>query len=111
MGITHIVLFQFKPSASSEAIQDVSARMLALKDGCVHPVSRRPYIRSASGGTDNSIENIQNGITHAFIMDFESVEDRDYYVNQDPVHQEFKDIAGKILEKAQVVDFANGVFK
>lgn len=37
----------------------ISQRMLALKDSCVHPTSQKPYIKSASGGTDNSPEGIQ----------------------------------------------------
>lgn len=53
----------------------------------------------------------QNGITHAFIVEFETAEDRDYYVNKDPVHDEFKKLAGKVLEKVQVIDFTDGEFK
>jgi hypothetical protein len=52
----------------------------------------------------------QNGITHAFVVEFESAADRDYYVNEDPVHQEFVRKVGKVLEKAQVIDFTDGVF-
>ncbi|KAF2267610.1 hypothetical protein CC78DRAFT_530698 [Lojkania enalia] len=111
MGITHIVLFQFKADASPESINDISRRMLALKDGCIHPTSKKPYIKSASGGTDNSPEGAQNGITHAFIVEFENAEDRDYYVDKDPFHNEFKKRAGTILEKVIVVDFTNGEFK
>lgn len=33
--------------------------MLGLKDSCVHPTSQKPYIKSASGGKDNSSEGIQ----------------------------------------------------
>ena len=33
--------------------------MLALKDSCIHPTSKKPYIKSASGGTDNSPEGLQ----------------------------------------------------
>ena len=54
---------------------------------------------------------IQNGMSHAFVVEFENVEDRDYYVNDNPVHDEFKKLAGKVLEKAQVVDFTDGIFK
>ena len=54
---------------------------------------------------------LQNGITHAFVVEFESIEDRDYYVNDDPTHDEFKKLAGKVLEKAQVIDFIDGVFE
>jgi hypothetical protein len=50
-------------------------------------------------------------MTHAFIMEFASTEDRDYYVHDDPVHDEFKKFASKVLEQVLVLDFTNGVFK
>lgn len=49
-------------------------------------------------------------MSHAFILQFSSNEDRDYYVNQDPVHQAFKDAAAAAVEKTLVVDFQDGVF-
>ncbi|PLB34914.1 Dabb family protein [Aspergillus candidus] len=110
MSITHIVLFQFKVDAPPAAVKDACSRMLALKDNCVHPASQRPYIKSAVGGADNSPEGIQGGITHAFVMEFATAEDREYYVSSDPTHQEFVKSLGGIIEKAQVVDFANGVY-
>jgi hypothetical protein len=58
-----------------------------------------------------SVRPTQNGITHAFIMEFDGAEDRDYYVDHDPAHLEFKKLAGPFLEKAQVIDFTNGTFK
>jgi hypothetical protein len=50
------------------------------------------------------------GITHAFIVEFESKEHRDYYVNEYLAHTVFKEIAGKVVERAQVVDCTDGVF-
>lgn len=92
----------------------------------MHPSTRRPYILSISGGKDISIEKLQvliptasltradwwhqNGISHAFVLQFNSNEDRDYYVDSDPVHQAFKEAAGAIVEKTIVVDFQDGVF-
>lgn len=52
----------------------------------------------------------KGGITHAFVMEFATAEDREYYVSSDPTHQEFVKSLGGIIEKAQVVDFANGVY-
>lgn len=43
-------------------------------------------------------------------MEFASAEDRDYYVDTDPVHQEFKDSVGGLVANAIVVDFSNGVY-
>lgn len=110
MAVKHIVLFQFKADARPEAVQDVCASMVALKDKCLHPVSKAPYIKSMSGGKDNSPENLQDGIQYAFIAEFESLEDRDYYVANDPAHQSFVKSAGQIIEKAIVVDYTIGAF-
>ncbi|KAB8258188.1 hypothetical protein BDV32DRAFT_126239 [Aspergillus pseudonomiae] len=110
MSITHIVLFQFQAGISPEIIKDVCSRMLALKDNCLHPSSNKPYIKTSFGGIDNSPEGIQHGITHAFVVEFTSAADRDYYVKEDPIHQEFvKSLAG-VIEKAQAIDFTPGVF-
>lgn len=101
--------------------------MLGLKDTCVHPTSAKPYILSFTGGKDNSPEGAQvgicslleilrdltasqNGITHAFSVEFESTEDRDYYVKSDPAHQAFIAFAGTVVEKAIVVDYTPGAF-
>lgn len=105
--------------------------MLGLKDNCLHPSSQKPYIKASSGGIDNSIEGIQvskvfrinkylcndilltswkNGITHAFVVEFANKEDRDYYVQKDPVHQAFIKSLDGVIEKTQVIDFADRVF-
>lgn len=76
----------------------------------MHPSTRRPYIISVSGGKDISTENLQSGVSHAFVLQFHSNEDRDYYVNEDPAHQAFKFAAGAVVEKTIVVDYQDGVF-
>ncbi|RAR04508.1 stress responsive A/B barrel domain containing protein [Stemphylium lycopersici] len=107
---THIVLFEFKHGTSAFAIKEVTSRFFGLKKACVHPTTYRPYIVSIAGGKDISTENLQNGISHAFVLQFHSLQDRDYYVNDDPVHKAFKEAADAVVEKATVVDFQNGVF-
>ncbi|KAF2002738.1 hypothetical protein P154DRAFT_520856 [Amniculicola lignicola CBS 123094] len=107
---THLVLFQFKQSASPMAVKEITSKMISLKKNCIHPSTNRQYILSITGGKDNSIESLQGGITHAFILHFHSNEDRDYYVDHDPVQQAFKDEAAAVIEKVQVVDFQEGVF-
>ncbi|KAI1457952.1 dabb-domain-containing protein [Annulohypoxylon moriforme] len=110
MAVKHLVLFQFKASATTEAVKEASSRMLGLKEGCIHPTSKKPYIKSLTGGKDNSHEGVQHGITHAFVAEFESLEDRDYYVSMDPFHEEFKTFVGPFVEKVIVVDFSEGEF-
>ncbi len=43
-------------------------------------------------------------------MEFENVEDRDYYAEKDPVHRSFIDSLGPFVAGAQVIDFVPGVF-
>jgi len=52
----------------------------------------------------------QNGITHAFVVEFASTADRDYYVAHDPAHLAFVEDIKPHIDKAAVVDFANGLF-
>ncbi|KAF2127439.1 hypothetical protein P153DRAFT_368731 [Dothidotthia symphoricarpi CBS 119687] len=107
---THIVLFQFKDGTSPIAIKEIASKFIALKRSCIHPSTQRPYIFSLSGGKDISIEKLQNGISHAFVLQFYSNADRDYYVNEDPVHQTFKEAAGAVVQQTLVVDYQDGVF-
>ena len=53
---------------------------------------------------------MKGGLTHGFVVYFESVEDRDYYVKKDPAHQEFVKSLGDIMAGARVLDFEPGVF-
>lgn len=107
--------------------------MLNLQHQCIHPTSNEPYIVSAKGGRDNSSEGMQvnsdlasrsialtaglkkftttqQGITHGFVVEFKSAEDRDYYVESDPAHSRFKASLKDIVTKAQVVDFAPNTY-
>ncbi|KAF2096717.1 hypothetical protein NA57DRAFT_78313 [Rhizodiscina lignyota] len=110
MPIVHIVLFEFKPTTHHTEIQDACARMLALKDKCLHPTSKALYVKSMVGGRDNSPEGHQGGFTHGFVAQFENEEDRAYYLNEDPAHLEFVKSLGPIILNVRVVDFEPGVF-
>ncbi|RFU76678.1 stress responsive alpha-beta barrel domain-containing [Trichoderma arundinaceum] len=110
MSITHIVQFAFKADASAEDLQKIAAGFLALKDQCLHATTQKPYIQSLTGGKNNSTEGFNNGLTHAFVVHFNSAEDRDYYVNHDPAHRNFVVIAKPLLEKISVLDYTPGVF-
>ncbi|EHK42218.1 uncharacterized protein TrAtP1_011901 [Trichoderma atroviride] len=111
MSVIHIVLFKYKSSATAEAVQNAVSEMLALKSGCLHPTTQTTYIKALTGGINNSPENLQNGFTHAFVVEFASVEDRDYYVDKDPIHEAFKTNNGPTIEKACVLDYTVGVFE
>ncbi|KAK5628473.1 hypothetical protein RRF57_004188 [Xylaria bambusicola] len=92
--------------ATAEHIEKACASMLALKDNCLHPATQKPYIKSLTGGKDNSPEGRQNGIQYAFVVEFASTEDRDYYVHNDQAHKDFVGTALPIVENAIVVDYS-----
>jgi len=110
MTLVHIVLFEFKPSVELEVIEDVCRRMLALKTNCIHPKTKNPYILESSGGRDNSPEGHQGGFSHGFVSHFESLEDRRYYLEEDPAHLAFVKSLEGVIEHVRVVDYTPGVF-
>ncbi|KAI4595597.1 hypothetical protein KJ359_006586 [Pestalotiopsis sp. 9143b] len=110
MTIYHIVLFKFKSLVPLEEVQAACDRMLALKTNCKHPETSEEYVKTSIGGVNNSPENATNGISHAFISQFDSEEDRTYYLEKDPAHLSFVKSIGEIVDKVQVIDFTPGVF-
>ncbi|KAK1226466.1 hypothetical protein PQX77_010550 [Marasmius sp. AFHP31] len=110
MPIVHVVQFGFNSSTSPEKVAEMCSTMLGLKDKCIHPKTKKPYIQSAMGGIDNSLEGLQGGITHVFISQFENEEDRRYYVEEDPAHNDFKNLVQGVAEVVRVVDFEPGKF-
>ncbi|KAI1265184.1 stress responsive A/B barrel domain-containing protein [Xylariaceae sp. FL1019] len=105
MPVNHLVLLQLKADVAAETVNQVCNQLLSLKDTCLHPESQKPYIRSLTGGKDNSPEGLQNGIQYAFVVEFENEADRDYYVKTDPSHRSFVATNGPHLEKVIVVDY------
>ena len=61
-------------------------------------------IKGFEWGTNNSPENLNQGLTHAFILTFSSDKDRDDYLVH-PEHKVFTQIAGPHIDKVTVVDY------
>ncbi|KIW63351.1 hypothetical protein PV04_10202 [Phialophora macrospora] len=110
MTIIHIVLFQLRSSLTPAEKKEFCDDMLGLRDACLHPTSGRPYIVASSGGVDNSPEGAQGGLTHGFVVEFASKEDRDYYVSEDPVHQAFVKKNRPRFDDVRVIDYEKGVY-
>ncbi|KDQ10485.1 hypothetical protein BOTBODRAFT_36189 [Botryobasidium botryosum FD-172 SS1] len=111
MTIVHIVLFQFNSTVDAAATDDIIKRMLALKDQCVRPDTGVLYIKSSIGGLNNSKEKYSDGLTHGFVVEFENVQDRNYYVNEDSYHKAFQAFTYGKIEKVRVIDFTPGEFR
>ena len=95
--LRHIVLFQFKESASDEDVQRVVDAFRALPD-------KIPQVHGFEYGTNNSPEGLNEGLTHAFLITFKSEADREAYLPH-PAHQQFVEVLKPHLEKAVVVDY------
>ncbi|TVY19039.1 hypothetical protein LARI1_G002055 [Lachnellula arida] len=120
--IVHIVLFEFKPTTEGAVIHDVCKRMLALRENCIHPTTKKPYILDSSGGRDNSPEGHQVGsslppypnpggaFSHGFVVHFASEEDRRYYLEEDPAHLGFVKSLDGIIQNVRIVDYEPGKF-
>jgi hypothetical protein len=53
---------------------------------------------------------IKGGLTHGFVVEFASKEDRDYYVSEDPVHQAFVKKHRQSFDDLRVIDYEKGVY-
>lgn len=52
----------------------------------------------------------KGGFQYGFVMEFQSAQDRDYYVKEDPDHHAFvKKATSGFVEDIRVVDFEPGV--
>ena len=96
--LKHVVLFKFKESASAENIQSLVDAFGKLK-GSIKEV------KAFEWGTNNSPENLNEGLTHCFQATFASEADRDAYLVA-PAHKAFvEQFAKPFVDKAVVVDY------
>jgi len=95
--LRHVVLFKFKDSATTAQIQEIENAFKALP-------SKIKEIKGFEWGTNNSPENLNQGLTHCFFLSFESEKDRDAYL-PNPAHKEFGKLLGPYLDKVVVVDY------
>ncbi len=95
--LRHVVLFSFKETSSERDIEAIIRAFEALP-------SKIKQIKSLEWGLNNSPENLNEGLTHAFILTFSSEKDRDDYLVH-PDHKKFGELAGQHIGKVVVVDF------
>ncbi|KAJ4412011.1 hypothetical protein N0V85_003761 [Neurospora sp. IMI 360204] len=74
MGIVHVELFEFKPLATQEEVQE------------------------------------QRRISHVFVSEFDTPEDRKFYLEEDPARRAFVESIEGFVEGRQVVEFSPGEF-
>ena len=96
-ALRHVVLFQFKSTASQQDVQRIEKAFVELKD-------KIDLIKAFEWGQNNSPEGLNDGLTHCFFATFDSEEDRDAYLIH-PEHKAFVEILLPHLQKATVVDY------
>ena len=90
---------------------NISHQFVHLQSRCLDAQTRKPYIKSFTGGTDISIEHLHKGFHTVFVLEFVSQADRDWYVNEDPVHRRLGvECLTGVVEEVMVIDFRRGDF-
>lgn len=95
--LRHVVLFKFKDNTSKEQIKQIEDAFCALPE-------KIDAIYDFEWGTDVSVENLQQGFTHCFLVTFLSEEDRAAYL-PNPAHKAFGELLGPYLDKVLVIDY------
>ena len=102
--ITHVVLFRYHPSIPWTDLEHHFEELAKLRSTCLKPAGTgKPYMLSIKMGKNVSWENFGKGMTHAIVLEFASVEDKDFYLLEDPVHRAFSVNAAPLIEDSVVV--------
>ena len=95
--LSHVVAFKFKDGTSKDDIKKIEDAFRALK-------TKIPQVQKLTWGLNNSPEGFNKGFTHAWILTFNSEEDRNAYLAH-PDHKEFGKLLAPYLADAFVFDF------
>jgi hypothetical protein len=110
--VRHIVLLRFAETAAQSERDAAITSFLDLQHNCVR--EGKPYIRSIDYGAQCSGEGADWGFDYAFVLEFDSEGDRNYYVGEpvvddpgfhDTRHHAFKHVIGPLLAPQGVLVF------
>jgi hypothetical protein len=95
--VKHIVLLKFKEGTTEEQITKFFEDALDLSETV-------PGIVDYVSGNNCSLESLNQGLTHGFIMTFSDTPARDAYMAH-PEHEKFKAMAMPMVENVLIFDF------
>ncbi|KAI3423346.1 Stress-response A/B barrel domain-containing protein [Psidium guajava] len=101
--LRRVLLFKFKAEAALDLIKQLIERYSNL-------VNLVESLKSWHMGKDVSIENLPDGFTHVFQLEFESPEGAAEYMVH-PAHVEFHELIWPHLEKIVVIDYKPTAFR
>ena len=98
-AVRHLVVFRFKPGATPEQVAELTRAFAGLRE-------RIPGIIGYEHGVNHSPEHMNQGMTHVYLLTFESAAARDAYLPH-PQHKAFGQLLGRlgIWEAGFVVDW------
>jgi hypothetical protein len=96
----HVVLFKFKDDAPAADVTAIEKQIMDMK-------GKIPTIKTMEWGKDVSVENLQDGFTHAFLVTFENPDGLKVYSPHD-AHQAVIKSLGPIKDKILVFDYVAG---
>jgi len=95
--LRHVVLFKFKDTSSEADVKKVEDAFKGL-------AGKLSTIKDFEWGKNTSPENLNQGLTHCFLVTFSSDKDRDeYLVHAD--HKAFVEVLKPHLDKVTVIDY------
>lgn len=95
--LRHVVLFGWKANANNDSVAAAIKAFEALP-------KQINLIKKFEWGVNNSPENLNQGLTHCFLLTFTTEKERDAYLVH-PIHQAFTKLLPNILDKVTVVDY------
>lgn len=95
--LRHVVMFKFKDNTTPAQVKQVEDAFRALP-------SKIKEIKGFEWGTNNSPENLNQGLTHCFFLTFASEKDRGIYLPH-PAHKAFGALLTPYLDKVVVLDY------
>ena len=93
----HVVLFKFKPKATAEQVKEIEKAFAELP-------SKIDSITGYEWGPSESVEKLNDGFTHCFLVTFKDKAGLEAYLPHE-AHKAFGAKLRPILEKALVFDY------
>lgn len=93
----HVVFFKFKPDATTEQIKEVEKAFAELP-------SKIPTVVRYEWGKSESVEKLNDGFTHCFLVTFKDKAGLEAYLPHE-AHKAFGAKLKPLLEKAFVFDY------
>ena len=95
----HVVMFQFKEDVNDQQVKEVEKAFMELGN-------QIDTIVDIEFGTNVSPENLNDGLTHCFLVTFKNKAGLEVYLPH-PAHQKLVDLVGPRLEKVMVIDYVS----